>query len=299
MGLWWSPLFGAVDLARLGLFVVAPFVGWWMPEGVSSHAAIDDSFYLILWITGFFFILTEASCRLSCTLRQRPDGKRRVYTSTGPNVFSGSSSRVTDLIHDQHRIELAWTIVPAVILLLIAFAQVDTWADVKYTAAHARETHRRDQQEAAADRDQRPPVRVADALSQPRTHWRNACKDSGEGQSGSSRDQHVDDIHVVNEMHVWKDQPVVVHSAPADVIHSFNLPHLRVKQDALPGKMIPVWFKPRNQHRSNEAKNAGRTATIGRRRPAEGLGHPLCRVVRLGPLPHDRPVYVHETKADF
>jgi cytochrome c oxidase subunit 2 len=27
-----------------------------------------------------------------------------------------------------------------------------------------------------------------------------------------------------------------------DVIHSFNLPHFRVKQDALPGKTIPVWF---------------------------------------------------------
>ena len=35
-----------------------------------------------------------------------------------------------------------------------------------------------------------------------------------------------------------------MHLSTRDVIHSFNLPHLRVKQDALPGKMIPVWFTP-------------------------------------------------------
>ena len=33
-----------------------------------------------------------------------------------------------------------------------------------------------------------------------------------------------------------------------DVIHSFNMPHMRVKQDALPGKIIPVWFKPINSN---------------------------------------------------
>ncbi len=53
-----------------------------------------------------------------------------------------------------------------------------------------------------------------------------------------------DDVHVVNELHVIKENPVVVHLSTRDVIHSFNLPHLRVKQDALPGKMIPLWFTP-------------------------------------------------------
>ena len=39
---------------------------------------------------------------------------------------------VTNLLNDQHKVEMAWTIVPAVILLYIAFAQVETWANVKY-----------------------------------------------------------------------------------------------------------------------------------------------------------------------
>src|SRR5437764_12658089 len=53
-----------------------------------------------------------------------------------------------------------------------------------------------------------------------------------------------DDVFVVNEMHVWKGQAVVVHLSTRDVIHSLNLPNFRVKQDALPGKLIPVFFTP-------------------------------------------------------
>src|SRR5208282_4127460 len=52
----------------------------------------------------------------------------------------------------------------------------------------------------------------------------------------------ISDVHVPNEIHVWKDAQVLVHLKTSDVIHSFFLPNLRLKQDALPGKSIPVWF---------------------------------------------------------
>jgi cytochrome c oxidase subunit 2 len=45
-----------------------------------------------------------------------------------------------------------------------------------------------------------------------------------------------------NEIHVWKGVKVLVHLKTEDVLHSFFLPNLRLKQDALPGKSIPVWF---------------------------------------------------------
>lgn len=53
-----------------------------------------------------------------------------------------------------------------------------------------------------------------------------------------------DDITTVNEFHLPVDQPVIVHLTSKDVIHSFSLPHMRVKQDAIPGLSIPVWFQP-------------------------------------------------------
>jgi cytochrome c oxidase subunit 2 len=63
---------------------------------------------------------------------------------------------------------------------------------------------------------------------------------------------HVDDLHVVNEVHVWKGARVKVFLRTRDVIHSFYIPTLRLKQDALPGKIIPVWFEATEY---NTAKN--------------------------------------------
>src|SRR5260370_42679937 len=40
------------------------------------------------------------------------------------------------------------------------------------------------------------------------------------------------------------DRPVLVHLSTKDVIHSFGLYEMRVKQDAIPGMDIPVWFIP-------------------------------------------------------
>src|SRR5262249_16141125 len=59
-----------------------------------------------------------------------------------------------------------------------------------------------------------------------------------------SRRDLFDDVHVVNEVHVWKGADVRVYLKTRDVIHSFFMPQMRVKQDALPGKIIPVGFKP-------------------------------------------------------
>ncbi len=39
-------------------------------------------------------------------------------------------------------------------------------------------------------------------------------------------------------------KPVIIHLASKDVIHSFALQEMRVKQDAIPGLSIPVWFTP-------------------------------------------------------
>ena len=39
-------------------------------------------------------------------------------------------------------------------------------------------------------------------------------------------------------------KPVVIFLSSKDVIHSFGLPQMRVKQDAIPGIVQPVWFTP-------------------------------------------------------
>ncbi len=53
-----------------------------------------------------------------------------------------------------------------------------------------------------------------------------------------------DDISAPNQLHVPVDRPVLVQLSSKDVIHSFGLYEMRVKQDAIPGMQIPVWFIP-------------------------------------------------------
>lgn len=53
----------------------------------------------------------------------------------------------------------------------------------------------------------------------------------------------ADDIQRQNQLHVPVDKPVVIYLSTLDVIHSFFLPEMRVKQDTIPGMVIPIWFE--------------------------------------------------------
>jgi cytochrome c oxidase subunit II len=53
-----------------------------------------------------------------------------------------------------------------------------------------------------------------------------------------------DDITTINQLNIPVDRPILVHLTSKDVIHSFGLYEMRIKQDAIPGMEIPVWFVP-------------------------------------------------------
>jgi cytochrome c oxidase subunit 2 len=53
-----------------------------------------------------------------------------------------------------------------------------------------------------------------------------------------------DDIALINQMTVPVNKPVLVRLSSKDVIHSFGVYEMRVKQDAAPGFDTPVWFVP-------------------------------------------------------
>jgi cytochrome c oxidase subunit 2 len=52
-----------------------------------------------------------------------------------------------------------------------------------------------------------------------------------------------DDVQLVNELHVPVDRTVLFALEARDVLHSFWVPSLRLKQDAVPGRTIQGWFK--------------------------------------------------------
>jgi cytochrome c oxidase subunit 2 len=240
----WSVLFGVVMAGCFVGFGISPFVGWWMPEGVSSHAHdVDFLFDVILYITAFFFVLTEALLvYFMWKYAATSDGKPVVSAKAD---FPGFMKPLTNLLYNQHRVEMAWTLLPAVILLYIAFAQVNTWANIKYES-------RRSHTEGTK-------ASLQIGVSARQFEWRMRYPGSKRfdkwliDKAGTKADfdsfgkvPQADDVYIVNELHLWQGQQVVVHLTTRDVIHSLNLPNFRVKQDALPGKLIPVWFKTRD-----------------------------------------------------
>jgi cytochrome c oxidase subunit 2 len=53
----------------------------------------------------------------------------------------------------------------------------------------------------------------------------------------------ADDIVTLNDIRVPVNRPVILQLAATDVIHAFYLPNLRIKQDAVPGMINPMWFQ--------------------------------------------------------
>jgi len=53
-----------------------------------------------------------------------------------------------------------------------------------------------------------------------------------------------DDVTTINQLNIPVNRPILVRLTSKDVIHSFGLYEMRIKQDAIPGMDMPVWFIP-------------------------------------------------------
>lgn len=96
----------------------------------------------------------------------------------------------------------------------------------------------------------------------------------------------ADDIKTVDELHVQKDVLYHFELQSRDVMHSFSVPVFRLKQDAVPGRVITGWFE------------ANRTGSYDIQ-CAEicGIGHGLMagRIVIESPEEHAAWVALHST----
>ena len=119
-------------------------------------------------------------------------------------------------IQGSHTLEVVWTIIPAATLLFLAVYQMNAWANVKMRRP-----------------DMPPTVEVVGRQFE----WRLRYP-GHDGMLGTE-----DDLHLVNDLHLPVDEQVLVQLKSMDVLHSFFLPNLRIKQDAVPGMKIPVWFQ--------------------------------------------------------
>lgn len=96
-----------------------------------------------------------------------------------------------------------------------------------------------------------------------------------------------DDITTINQLHVPVDKPVIVNLSSKDVIHSFTIPVMRVKQDVIPGQRIPVWF---------EAKHTGNFEIACAQ--LCGLGHYRMRGFFFVKTPEDFQTWLNQKLAE-
>ncbi len=171
----------------------------WLPENVSTFGTeIDSLLYLIYYITGAVFILVTVLMVLFLVMFRHREGRRAVYS------------------HGSTAMEIIWTVVPAIILIVLAFMSVSTWSKVKANA---------------------PPSDFNLQVTAKQFNW-EILYPGPDGKFGTQ-----DDFKVDNEMHVPVNKVVRIILKSKDVIHSFFLPNLRLKQDAVPGMEILVWFE--------------------------------------------------------
>ena len=73
--------------------------------------------------------------------------------------------------------------------------------------------------------------------------YADSVNDGSQNFIGLSREGHgADDIVTMNQLHIPKNKMVKIRLSSRDVIHGFSLPEMRVKQDAIPGMEIPIYF---------------------------------------------------------
>ncbi|MDX1964238.1 MAG: cytochrome c oxidase subunit II [Pirellulales bacterium] len=208
----WSLLVLAVLIGGVLTFAIGPTYRMSLPQDVSTHGhTIDGLYYFILALTGIVFIATQSVLFYFMW-------RYEANTNKDPITYT----------HGSHTLEIVWTIIPAATLLFISIFQFDSWAEAKMRNP----MYGPDGKPGTAD-DMPPTLEVT------ARQWEWRLRYPGQdGRLGTA-----DDLFTVNELHVPVNQDIVVSLKSMDILHSFFLPELRVKQDAVPGMKIPVWFQ--------------------------------------------------------
>lgn len=156
---------------------------FWLPEALTEVAKNSDNlFYVILGITVFFFILVEFLLAVFL-VRYR----RKWATKDGLNL------------HGNHRLEIIWTAIPALILVILGVYSTQMTYAIQKTPTD---------------------VVVINVY----------------GQKWSWEYEYPGGLKKTNDLRLPEGKDVLFKISSKDVIHSFWIPEFRLKQDAVPGR---------------------------------------------------------------
>jgi cytochrome c oxidase subunit 2 len=174
----------------------------WLPENVSSFGRDIDGILWLIYYTTFAWFVVTMGTFLLFLVRYRRREGRRAAHVRG----------------DRWR-EAAWVVLPCVIVLVL-----DLWLDFRGAPVWAK------------IKVDTPASDLVIRVTGKQFNWLVTYP----GPDG--RFDTDDDKTFMDELHAPAGRPVRVALESNDVIHSFFLPNLRLKQDILPGRTIHAWF---------------------------------------------------------
>lgn len=200
---------------------------WRLPESISTHSAAIDQQFKITWaIIGVAFLLVHAALGF-IVWRYRANGNERAAYSRG-----------------NARVEIVLAVIVGAVFIALAITGQRVWAQLRLNQA--------------------PPdaVQVEVVAQQFVWNFRYPGKDGRFGRTDprlyndadnsigarpgplgiDPNDPAGEDDVVSSVMAVPANRPVNVTLRAKDVIHDFYVPALRLKQDAVPGMRINIFF---------------------------------------------------------
>ncbi|WP_242688026.1 cytochrome c oxidase subunit II [Alienimonas californiensis] len=202
-------------MAAVAVLAASPGLGWWFPQSYVDEAgagSLESVNPLGREIDHLFYVILVI-CGVVFVLTQ---------IGLAWALFGAAGRSRARYLHGNHVLEVVWTLIPAAALFFIAFYQMGAWAKFRVESYYPEGVT--------------PVAEVTARMYE----WRIRYPAPGKPLMDTPQ---PDDLYAVNELLIPAGQPVLIQLRSEDVQHSFSLPQFRIKQDALPGQRIPVWFQ--------------------------------------------------------
>jgi cytochrome c oxidase subunit 2 len=190
-----------------------------LPVASIHGKMVDDMFWLTMIILGIVFAITQILLFVYSYKYQHRDDKRAYFYS------------------HNNRLEVFWTIIPAIVMALLVFRGWKAWTTITNPAPKDAEVVE------IVGKQFNWIVRYPGPDKKLGTAKFTLIDGSNElGLDFNDKASH-DDI-ITNEIHIPKGRPVLFKIRSRDVTHSFYSPHFRMQMHAVPGMPTRFWMTP-------------------------------------------------------
>jgi cytochrome c oxidase subunit 2 len=197
----------------------AAYDSYQLPLASEHGDRYEQLFWATTWVTVAVFVLTHIALFVFSFKYQYKEGRKAAFYP------------------DNTKLEIIWTIIPAIVLTILVFGGFRVWTDITGESPEDPEVlELMGYQFAWEARYTGPDGKLGDF------DYRNISALNQMGIDFS--DESAYDDFIARDIYLPKGKPVEIKIRARDVIHSVYLPHFRQKMDAVPGMPTRMWFVP-------------------------------------------------------